>query len=97
MMSGEGEIKKKSLVVEFFGIPRERAGRTALTVAAGTLAEVLSAVVRQCPRLQDLLGPGAAISAHYRVSLDGRRFVSEMNELVPADSHLLILSADAGG
>jgi hypothetical protein len=86
-----------SITIEFYGIPRERAGLTEWSAPAGTLADVLSAVARQCPRLQDLVGPGGAIGPHYRVSLDGQRFVTDMDEILPAGSHLLVLSADAGG
>jgi molybdopterin converting factor small subunit len=85
------------LVVEFFAIARERAGSTELRVAPGTLAEVLDAVRRQCPRLGDLVQATGAISPHYRLSLDGRRFLTDVTEVLPAASRLLILSADAGG
>ena len=86
-----------SLIVEFYGIPRERAGRTELAVAAGSLAEILTAVEEQCPRLKDLRGAHGGISPHYRVSLDGERFLTDVAEIVPARSRLLILSADVGG
>jgi hypothetical protein len=97
MTNDKAGMSKESLVVEFYGIPRQRAGRTTLTVAAGSLAEVLTAVEQHCPSLQDLRGPKGAVSPHYRISLDGQRFVTEPDEILPADSHLLILSADAGG
>jgi hypothetical protein len=86
-----------SLIVEFYGIPRERAGRAELLVTAGSLAEVLMGVQRQCPRLHDLRQEDGAISPHYRVSLDGQRFLTDALEILPAGSHVLILSADAGG
>ena len=85
-----------TLLVEFYGIPRERAGRTELAVKAGSLGEVLLQVESECPRLilRDALG---AISRHYRISLDGQRFLTDLGEVLPPRSHLLILSADVGG
>jgi len=86
-----------SLVVEFFGIPRERAGQTELTVASGTLAEVLAAVAQQCPRLKDVRRSDGSLNGHYRLSLDGQRFLTDVNEILPAGSRVLLLSADVGG
>jgi molybdopterin converting factor small subunit len=84
------------VTVEFYGIPRQRAGRAELAVAAGTVAEVLAAVGRECPGLAGLLQKGR-VSPHYLLSLDGRRFVTEMSERLEAGERLLVLSADAGG
>jgi hypothetical protein len=68
-----------------------------LAVAAGSLAEVLVAVEQQCPHLTDLRRTNGAFSPHYRVSLDGQRFLTDVEEILPAGSRVLILSADAGG
>jgi len=86
-----------SVIVEFFGIPRERAGRSELAATAGSLASVLMAVQEECPRLSDLRQAHGGISPHYRISLDGQRFLTDVEEILPAGSHVLILSADAGG
>jgi hypothetical protein len=86
-----------SIIVEFFGIPRERAGRTELAVAPGSLAEILQSVEQQCPRLVNLRTPEGGINPHYRISLDGERFLTDVAEVLVAQSHVLILSADAGG
>jgi hypothetical protein len=40
----------ESVTVEFFGIPRQRAGRAELVVPAGTVAEALAAVGRSRPK-----------------------------------------------
>ena len=68
-----------------------------MAVEAESLADILMAVERQCPRLKDLRETNGAISPHYRVSLNGERFLTDVEEILPARSHLLILSADAGG
>ena len=42
------------MTVEFYGLPRARAGRKDLAVKAGTAGEALEAVVRACPGLADV-------------------------------------------
>ncbi len=83
------------VVVEFYGIPRQRAGRAELAVPAGTLGEVLTAVERACPELQLRYKEG--IAPHLRISIEGGRFVSELGEMIEPGSRVLILSADVGG
>jgi molybdopterin converting factor small subunit len=84
------------VTVEFYGIPRQRAGRAELPVAAATVAEALAAVERACPGLAGLV-QGGRVSPHYLLSLDGRRFVSGLDERLGPGERLLLLSADAGG
>ncbi len=91
-MAGTGRV-----TVEFYGVPRLRAGRAELAVAAGTVAEVLAAVEQSCPGLVGLVGPGGRVDPHYLLSLDGRRFVTDWQESLEAGERLLLLSADAGG
>jgi molybdopterin converting factor small subunit len=86
-----------TVTVEFFGIPRQRAGRAELAVEADTLLQALAAVQRACPGLTGLVRPDGRLAPHYLVSVDGRRFVSEAEERLPAGARLLLLSADAGG
>jgi molybdopterin converting factor small subunit len=82
--------------VEFFGIPRQRAGRAELQVAAGTVADLLAALVRECPGLAGVVRDGR-LSPHYLLSLDGREFVSDPALVLRSGDRLLLLSADAGG
>ena len=84
------------VTIEFYGIPRERAGRAELTVQAATVADALAAVQRHCPAWDDLRRDGR-LAPHYRLSVDGQRFVTEMSERLTAGTRLLLLSADAGG
>ena len=88
--------KNGQVTIEFFGIPRQRAGRAELVVPAGTVAEVLQAVTRACPGLEGLLTPAGQLAPHYRVSLNGQRFVQELRDSLVPGERLLILSADAG-
>lgn len=86
-----------SVTVEFYGIPRERAGCGEVTVAPGPLQTILEEVQRLCPRFTDLRTAHGGISPHYRVSLDGQRFLTDVAEFLPGASRLIVLSADMGG
>ena len=77
--------------VEFYGLARRRAGVAGTAVAADTVRAALAAVTRAFPALNDLAGK------HFLVSINGERFVADVDELIPVGSRLLILSADAGG
>lgn len=84
------------VIVEFFGVPRLRAGRAEVAVAPGPLADVLAAVRASCPGMSGLVD-GGRLSPHYLLSLDGREFVTDLSLPVPPGARLLLLSADAGG
>ncbi len=84
------------VVVEFFGIPRQRAGRAELALEAGSVAEALAAVEHRCPQLTGLLREGR-LAPQYLLSIDGQRFVRDLAEPLQAGTRLLLLSADAGG
>jgi molybdopterin converting factor small subunit len=84
-----------AITVEFYGIPRQRAGRAELTVLADTLGDLLQAVQASCPDLR--LVEETGLTPQYRISVDGRRFVTELGEKLKPGERVLILSADAGG
>jgi hypothetical protein len=84
-------------MVEFFGIPRQRAGRAAINVEGATAAEALAAVERACPHLAGLLRANGKLSPHYLLSIGGQRFVHDLGEALRPGERLLLLSADAGG
>jgi molybdopterin converting factor small subunit len=84
------------MVVEFLGIPRQRAGVSELEIEAGTLGQLLSNLKRRFPSfaefvVEDRLGPSLA------ANLNGDRFVSDPDTPLRAEDCVLILSADAGG
>jgi molybdopterin converting factor small subunit len=87
----------EKVAVEFLGMPRRQAECAELHVAAGRIRDILEAVERSCPGLAGLIGSDGRLAAHYLVSLDGRRFVTDLNEQLQAGDRLLLLSADAGG
>lgn len=91
-MPNQGEI-----TVEFFGIPRRRAGCAEMHLPAATVAGVLTAVCQRCPQWTDLLRPDGRLAEHYLLSLEGNRFLTDLTEPLQPGSHLLLLSADPGG
>lgn len=85
------------VTVEFFGVPRLRAGRASLSVRAGTLRDVLAQVSAACPNLGGLLDEQGRVASHYLVSVNGDRFVREGDEDIAPGARVLLLTADVGG
>jgi molybdopterin converting factor small subunit len=85
------------VTVEFFGIPRQRAGRAELAVEARTVAELLAALERSCPGLEGLVQADGRLAPHYLLSIDGERFVATEHEPLRPGARVLLLSADVGG
>jgi molybdopterin converting factor small subunit len=82
--------------VEFFGVPRERAGVSELEVQADTLGQLLGTLATQIPSLAKLIGANQ-LHPSFVASLNGDRFVSDPGTPLGQDDCVLILSADAGG
>ena len=85
------------VTVEFYGVPRHRAGVAELRVAPGTVAEILARVTQHCHGLPELVNANGELAPHYLLSVNGERFVTSLAEELPAGSRLLLLSGDAGG
>lgn len=86
-----------AIIVEFYGMARARAGCAERQLQATTVREALHAIIAACPSLADLYTPGDTLARHYLLSLNGERFVTDLDEPLPAAARLLVLSADAGG
>jgi molybdopterin converting factor small subunit len=82
--------------VEFFGIPRERAGIAGIDVQADTLGQLLGILAVRMPRLGELVSENQLRPAVV-ANLNGARFVSDPATPLREDDRVLILSADAGG
>lgn len=92
-----GSENPECVTVEFFGIPRQRAGRATLALPAGNVGELLAAIEQACPALSGLVTADGRILPHYLLSINGSRFVNDLGQpLQPGDS-ILLLSADVGG
>ena len=85
------------VTVEFYGVPRQRAGRAELTVAARTIADLLEAIEEACPGLAELRRPDGQLAGHYLLSIEGRQFVTDVRQELRPGERVLLLSADAGG
>jgi len=83
--------------VELFGVLRRRAGRPSLAAEGNTPREVLRHVMCDCPAVGNLLTDDRRLSPHCLLSLNGERFLDDLDERLPDGAQLLILSADAGG
>lgn len=82
--------------VEFFGVPRQRAGISALEVQADTLGELLGTLATQIPSLGEFVALDRLHSA-FAANLNGDRFVTDPQTPLAETDCVLILSADAGG
>ncbi len=86
-----------AVMIEFFGVPRRRAGRAELPVEADTAAAALARVAEACPDLGGLVTPEGRLAPAYLLSVGGERFIVDLAEPLPDGARLLLLSADAGG
>jgi molybdopterin converting factor small subunit len=84
------------MYVEFFGVPRERAGLSRLEVQADTLGQLLGKLATQIPSLDKLIGLNQLHPA-FVANLNGDQFISDPGTPLGQDDCVLILSADAGG
>lgn len=86
-----------AISVEFFGIPRQRAGLAATVAEGASLGEALQMLAGCFPELAECCFEGDHLRPGFAANLNGQRFVMDpATPLKPGDS-LLILSADAGG
>jgi len=82
--------------VEFFGVPRERAGISELEVHADTLGQLLGLLAARVPSLSEIIQRDRLHPA-FVANLNGDQFVTDPHTPLRADDFVLILSADAGG
>jgi molybdopterin converting factor small subunit len=80
--------------VEFFGIPRERAGVAELEIQAETLGDLFVTLATRFPSLGELAQSGRS---PFLANLNGNRFVSDPGTRLSETDCVLILSAEAGG
>jgi hypothetical protein len=90
-----------TLVVEFFGIPRQRAGcaRCELQFDGphATLRQALTRLADLFPGLQGECVDKGRLSPGYTANLAGNQFITNPDFRLVDGAELLILSADAGG
>ncbi|WP_166824745.1 MoaD/ThiS family protein [Thalassoroseus pseudoceratinae] len=86
--------------VEFFGIPRLRAGVAEHTVQVpdeSTIASVYESLAKELPPFAAACLTGDALQPGYIASVNGNRFVQGTQETITEADTIQILSADVGG
>lgn len=90
-----------TITVEFFGIPRARAGVDHVTVfsdrQSAPLCDVLSEVAKLCPDFASACLDGNQLREGFIVSIDGQCFVRDESKTIYGGQSILLLSSDAGG
>ena len=82
--------------VEFYGVPRERAGTANLEVDANTLGELFGTLAARIPSLGEFICEDR-LQSTLVANLNGDQFVSDPATPLDRNDCVLILSADAGG
>jgi molybdopterin converting factor small subunit len=83
--------------IEFFGVPRLRAGTGRLRLEASSVGQALCELAQACPGLNDAVLQSGRIPQSYKLSLNGERFISDPQTPLSEGDVLWLLSADVGG
>ncbi len=86
-----------SVRIEFYGIPRQRAGVDSVDVDACSVAAALAALDVRIPEFARACLSHGRLRAGYVANLNGRKFLSDPHTPLHDGDALLILSTDAGG
>ncbi len=90
-----------AIVVEFYGIPRARAGVQQTQVLDGresaSLREILTEVAAHYPDFGANCVNDGKLRDGFVASVDGDEFIRDEDSRIASGQSLLILSADAGG
>jgi len=85
------------VTVEFFGIPRTRAGVAQTTASGSSLGDVLIHLAGRFPRLAETCIDRNNLRAGFVANLDGEQFVTDPKTKLADGARVLLLSLDAGG
>ena len=85
------------VTVEFYGIPRARAGVAQTTAEGACLGEILLDLARQYPAFAKTCVQGDRLRDGFTANRQGLRFVSDPQTLLADQETVLIMSLDAGG
>jgi molybdopterin-guanine dinucleotide biosynthesis protein A len=86
-----------SVVVEFYGVPRLRAGLSRLEVSARSLGDALTELGHTCPALLGTILNGREVLPEYAVNLNGEQFIRDPATPLHEGDSLILLSVDVGG
>ena len=84
------------MLVEFFGVPRQRAGVGEMEIEADTLGQMLGILAAELPAFREFIASGRLHSA-FSANLNGDCFVNDPQTRLSKSDRILILSADVGG
>lgn len=85
------------VTIELFGVPRLRAGRDAVQVAAQTLGEALRALGATCPALTPSVVDSGKLGACYLVAVNGTQFSADPSLPLADGDVVVLIASDAGG
>jgi sulfur-carrier protein len=85
------------IAIEFYGVPRLRAGTGLLHLEASSVGQAMCELGRVCPALAHSVLCPELLHSVYKLSLNGERFVSDPETPLAEGDVLLLLSADVGG
>ena len=85
--------------VEFFGMPRQRAGLAALDVEVEslTLGDVLIAAGNELPEFARTCLDGSRLKPGLLANINGLHFTTDAQTILSNQDAVLILAADVGG
>ncbi len=85
------------VTVEFFGIPRARAGTARAFAVGGNLGDAISDLAKRFPDLAETCFDGRMLRSGYIANLGAERFVTSPDTPLTDGDTVLLLSLDAGG
>ncbi len=83
--------------VEFFGVPRLKAGVASTQVTANTVADLFAELRGQLPEFAVACLKEDCLAQEYLLSINGIQFTRDETVTLNEGDHVLILSADVGG
>lgn len=83
--------------VEFYGVPRLRAGIDSVVVEADSVAELFSALQTMAPEFAEACLPDGQLAKEYLLNINGTSFTRDSATQLKDSDVVLILSADVGG
>ena len=86
-----------AIQVEFYGIPRQRAGVATALAGGPRLKDVLAQLENEFPGLKGTCINDGQLLPGYVANLSGEDFVTDPETKLSDNESVLILSADAGG
>jgi len=85
------------VTVELFGIPRARAGVSAMVAHGADLGDVFEDLAVRLPSLGAMCISGRNLKPGYTANLRGEQFVTDPATEIREGDVILLLSLDAGG